>query len=464
MIFASFIFLVWFLPGVLALYYAVPLRVKNLLLTASSFVFYGWWRPDFLWLMLLSCVIDWAVSLRMGDRTEGRPHRKAWLVVSMLTNLGLLAYFKYANLVVEGVNELLLRAGEQPFAWQKVLLPVGISFYTFQSMSYTIDVYRGEVRPVRSLADLACYVTMFPQLVAGPIVRYRDVQNQVTHRTHTLHKISTGVFLFMIGFSKKVLIADSASRIADLVFAGSAPGFVDAWTGVTAYAVQIYFDFSGYSDMAIGLGLLLGFTFPVNFDSPYKSLSITEFWRRWHISLSTWLRDYLYVPLGGNRRGVVRTYVNLMVTMLLGGLWHGASWTFLVWGAYQGFFLVVERLTSKRPLYGFLPHPLRLAVTFVIVLGGWTIFRATTFAQLGQFAVGMLGGNGTGTLPEPVAFAGDAYVAVLTGLGLAFLAPNSQAIARRFEPLTVVAIAFVFVVAFAHLLATKNSPFLYFQF
>lgn len=464
MIFASFIFVCWFLPAVLSVYYLLPLRAKNLYLTAMSFAFYGWWRPDYLWLMTFSTVVDYVISRIIGPVESNRRARGWWLLLSIAVNLGLLGWFKYANLVVDCVNEIRTATGGAPLAWEKVLLPVGISFYTFQSMSYTIDVYRGVVKPVRSFLDLLCYVSMFPQLVAGPIVRYSDVQLQINHRTHTLQKLSVGAVLFMLGFAKKALVADPASRIADMVFGGNQPGFVDAWVGVTSYAVQIYFDFSGYSDMAIGLGLLVGFTFPINFDSPYKSLSITEFWRRWHISLSTWLRDYLYVALGGNRRGAVRTYANLMTTMLLGGIWHGASLTFLVWGAYQGFFLVVERLTAKRPLYGFLPHPLRLAITFVIVLVGWTIFRATSFGQLAGFTAGMVGGHGIGALPIPATFALDAYVATVVGLVIAFTMPNSQALVGRFRPGFVLATCALFAIAFAHLLSNKNSPFLYFQF
>jgi alginate O-acetyltransferase complex protein AlgI len=459
MIFASFVFLFAFLPLFLAVYWLLPLRAKNLFLTLASYVFYGWWRPDFVLLMAFSTLVDWYCSLRMGEIGERRA-RRIWLCVSMLTNLGLLGWFKYANLIADTIDALT----EGPLGWERVILPVGISFYTFQSMSYTIDVYRGQVRPVCSLLDLACYVSMFPQLVAGPIVRYRDVQEQLKARTHGLSLASTGVFVFMIGFAKKLLLADNAALIADPVFAMAAPGLVDAWTGVVAYSVQIYFDFSGYSDMAIGLGLMLGFRLPENFDSPYKSESITEFWRRWHMSLSTWLRDYLYVPLGGNRSGPLRTYANLSLTMLLGGLWHGAAWTFVLWGAYQGLFLVVERLCGKRSPYVFLPRPLRVAVTFVVVLGGWAVFRADGVHGLGAIARGLVGLAGPGAWPIPIQAAVDAWVATGLGLGIALLAPRTRDLADRFRPRTVWLVALAFGLSLGQLAARSYTPFIYFQF
>jgi alginate O-acetyltransferase complex protein AlgI len=356
-IFASPIFLYWFLPATLLVYFLLPqhttdeldpiaprtwrnlprwLASKTGWLTVASFVFYAWWKPIYVPLMLLSGVLDYYVGLGIGGAKSPR-RRTALLTLSCAANLGLLAWFKYANFFVDTIGAASgPGAPEWMKSWEAVVLPVGISFYTFQSMSYTIDVYRGELKPIRNLGDFLCYVALFPQLVAGPIVRYADVAAELKSRTHGAAKFATGAFLFMTGFSKKVLIADVVAPSADALFgvvgdgakataALADPTLLEAWTGVVAYSFQIYFDFSGYSDMAAGLGLILGFTFPVNFDAPYKSESVTEFWRRWHISLSTWLRDYLYVPLGGNRRGEVRTYVNLAATMLLGGLWHGAA-------------------------------------------------------------------------------------------------------------------------------------------
>ncbi|MBK8976033.1 MAG: MBOAT family protein [Planctomycetes bacterium] len=462
MVFSSFEFVFGFLPLFLACYWLTPgIRARNVVLTLWSYAFYGWWRPDFVLLMLFSTLIDWWCSLRMGAIGERRK-RTLWLVVSVCTNLGLLGWFKYANLVAHTLEAL--GAGGGDLGWQDVVLPVGISFFTFQSMSYTIDVWRGEVRPVRSILDLACYVSMFPQLVAGPIVRYRDVQAQLVARSTTLAAMSSGVVLFMIGLAKKVLIADNAALLADPAFDLAAPGLLQSWLGVSAYAVQIFFDFAGYSDMAVGLGLLIGFRFPKNFDSPYVSASITEFWRRWHISLSTWLRDYLYVPLGGNRRSELRTYFNLSLTMLLGGLWHGAAWTFVLWGAYQGLFLVIERLLGKKAPWGFLPRPLQVAVTFAIVLGGWAVFRAETMRELGAIWGGMAGLHGVGSLPTAHSNAPEAWTALMAGLLLAWFAPHSWTVTRRFRTAEVLCIALLFLVALGQLAARSYTPFIYFRF
>jgi alginate O-acetyltransferase complex protein AlgI len=460
MVFSSLVFLFGFLPLFLLTYAVVPgLRSKNVVVTLWSYVFYAWWRPDFVLLMLFSTLVDWFCSIRMGEAGEARS-RKPWLLVSMVTNLGLLAWFKYANLVVGTLQD----AGMGPSVWEDVVLPVGISFYTFQSMSYTIDVYRGEVKPVRSILDLACYVSMFPQLVAGPIVRYRDVQEQLVERRHSVELFATGAALFMVGMVKKVLIADHVSLIADPVFAATAPGFLDAWLGVLAFAIQIYFDFSGYSDMAVGLGLLIGFKLPMNFDSPYHSASITEFWRRWHISLSTWLRDYLYVPLGGNRYGEVRTYCNLATTMLLGGLWHGAQWKFLAWGAYQGGFLILERLMGKRAPWGFLPKPLQVLVTFAIVLGGWAVFQARDMSAAVGLWTAMLGTQGLGEVPTATSHPEEAWIALLVGVGIAFFGVHSWRLVRGFRTTTLVWLFVLFVVAVMQLAARSHNPFLYFHF
>jgi D-alanyl-lipoteichoic acid acyltransferase DltB (MBOAT superfamily) len=303
-VFSSNLFLFGFLPAFLALYYTIPVRGRAVLIAVASYLFYGWWRVDFVSLMWLSTVLDYACGHRIAAiRAGGRGNARRWLLVSVIGNLGLLAYFKYCNFGIDNLNVLLAGLGFEGVGWPRVVLPVGISFYTFQTMSYTIDVYRGDARPVRSFGDFMCYVALFPQLVAGPIVRYQDVADQLVERTHSLDKFGEGARRFMVGFCKKVLVADSVAHIADAAFALPHPNFADAWLGALAYTVQLYFDFSGYSDMAIGLGLMIGFRFVENFDQPYRSQSITEFWQRWHISLSTWLRDYLYVPLGGNRHG-----------------------------------------------------------------------------------------------------------------------------------------------------------------
>jgi alginate O-acetyltransferase complex protein AlgI len=459
MIFASFVFLFWFLPAFLAVYFALPERARNAWMLVASLVFYGWWWPPYLLLLLGSTLFDYGMALAMGPVDSGR-QRKRWLVWTLISNFGLLGWFKYANLFADSWNAL----AATPLDWTRVLLPIGISFHTFQSMSYVIDVYRGDVRPVRSVLEVLCYVTMFPPLVAGPIVRYRDVQAEMRDRRCTLLGFSDGVFLFAIGFAKKLLIADQVAPLANAAFALPAPGLLAAWTGILAYAVQIYFDFSGYSDIAIGLGRMLGFRIPANFRSPYQAHSITEFWRRWHVSLSTWLRDYLYVPLGGNRRGPARTYVNLALTMLLGGLWHGAAWTFVLWGAWQGLWLIVERARGKTAPWGFLPRPLQIACTFVLVLGGWVIFRAVSLDGVWAMWTGMAGAHGLGAMPDAGPVPVWTAAALVLGLGIAFVLPRSELLVARFQPLVMLACLASFLLAVCHLLATRFTPFLYWNF
>jgi alginate O-acetyltransferase complex protein AlgI len=399
MVFSSQLFLFYFLPIALALYYGVRLGPRWLshgTLTALSYLFYGWANPLFMLLMLATTAIDFACGLviaRSGARGRapgaeppicqvGGPRtriQKTALTASVCLSLLLLGFFKYFNFSLESYNAVVEALGLSHLAWRdflRVTLPLGISFYTFQSMSYTIDVYRGHARATRSPIDFACYVSLFPQLVAGPIIRFSEVSEQLIHRTHSVQKFARGVAMFSLGLAKKVMLANPCGKIADTCFDAGSIGALDAWWGAVAYGFQIYFDFSGYSDMAIGLGLMLGFVFPKNFDSPYQSRSITEFWQRWHISLSSWLRDYLYVPIGGNRRGVRRTYLNLAIVMLLGGLWHGAALNFVVWGAVHGAWLALERALGKRSLYHRLPGPLRVALTFLIVTLAWVFFRA----------------------------------------------------------------------------------------
>ena len=400
MLFASATFLFWFLPLFLGVYYLTPKRGRSWTLGLTSYVFYGWWRPDFLILMLTSTLVDHLCGRKIfAARREGGRGRN-WLWLSLATNLGLLGWFKYANFGIDTLNEVLGVAGSGGFSMAEIVLPVGISFYTFQTLSYTIDIYRGQVEPVKRFGDFVCYVAMFPQLVAGPIVRYSTVAKQLFERTHTWDKFAAGVLAFQSGLVKKVLLADLLAPAADLVFAGGPVTTADAWIGSLAYSFQLYFDFSGYSDMAIGLGLMLGFRLPINFDRPYISQSITEFWRRWHISLSTWLRDYLYLPLGGNRKGGTRTYINLALVMLIGGLWHGAAWTFLVWGAWHGGWLIIERWRGKRALHASMPQPMKVASTMLIVLLGWVFFRAQGLAH-GTAIVGSMVGLGADASPIP---------------------------------------------------------------
>ncbi len=473
MVFSSHLFLFYFLPVALLLYFASPRRGRNAVLTILSYVFYGWSNPFFCLLLLFSTTVDYFCGLTIegagtGDRARRR--RKTALVVSIVTNLSLLGFFKYFNFAVDSyasLMHLLGLGGIDPSLFLRVTLPLGISFYTFQSMSYTIDVYRGEARAIRNPLDFACYVSMFPQLVAGPIIRFSEVADQLRNRTHSRARFAHGCAFFILGFAKKILLANPSGRIADHVFNAAAPGLVDAWWGAAAYAFQIYFDFSGYSDMAIGLGLMLGFVFPKNFDSPYLSRSITEFWRRWHMSLSSWLRDYLYIPLGGNRKGPRRTYVNLMIVMLLGGLWHGAAWNFVVWGGIHGILLSWERFRGRKSLYSRFPLAVQTAVTFVLLLFTWVFFRADDIGHALRYAGAMLGlvpASESSLLIRPMIFHPLYVGAMLLAAGITWFAPQTPDWVRVLTPAKAVVLILLFAGAVAVMTVQGFNPFIYFIF
>ena len=480
MVFSSYLFLFYFLPVSLLLYYAAPKRLKHTILTALSYVFYGWANPLFLVLLFVSTLIDYVAGLWMAAerRSTGiseevpiatRRGRTA-LTMSICSNLALLGFFKYFNFGIESYDAFVQWIGIPSLRLDAVLrvtLPLGISFYTFQSMSYSIDVYRGDARPIRNFIDFACFVSMFPQLVAGPIIRFQEIADQLRERTHTSTKFARGVAFFSLGLAKKVLLANPCGKIADLAFEAGSLQPLEAWYGVTAYAFQIYFDFSGYSDMAIGLGLMLGFVFPKNFDSPYKSRSMTEFWRRWHISLSTWLRDYLYVPLGGNRKGPRRTYVNLFVVMLLGGLWHGAAWNFVIWGGLHGVLLAAERMRGKKALFGGLPGPAATAATFIVVLFTWVFFRAADLPAALRY-IGQMAGSGAvqdgasllpGIIYQPY-YLGTFLLAGLVTWG----APQTWDWTRALTMPKAVAAVALLVFAAVVLTTQAYNPFIYFIF
>ncbi|MFT7486387.1 MAG: alginate O-acetyltransferase complex protein AlgI [Candidatus Paceibacteria bacterium] len=464
MVFGSAIFLYAFLPLFLAVYYLSPKKLRTLVVALASYVFYGWWRPDFVSLMLISTVVDFVSGRRITAARAGGGRGKAWVTLSVVVNLGLLAYFKYANFGVESLNTMLAGAGYEDVKWTSVILPVGISFYTFQTLSYTIDVYRGTAKPVRSFMDFMCYVAMFPQLVAGPIVRYNTIAEQLHSRTHTVGKFYRGVLAFQAGFVKKLLVADILGQVADEAFAAESLGTLSSWIGTAAYTFQIYFDFSGYSDMAIGLGLMIGFSFPVNFCSPYHSRSITDFWRRWHISLSSFLRDYLYLPLGGNRKGKLRTYVNLSATMLIGGLWHGAAWTFIAWGAYQGLWLVMERLAGRRSLLGWLPKALHVPATMVIVMVGWVLFRAEDLPAAGHLIGSMFGWIPEGVESAELYLRPIHYLAGAAAIAVTWLAPRTQDLIKSLPHWWTLGLQPLFLLALVQLHFVSHVPFLYFQF
>jgi alginate O-acetyltransferase complex protein AlgI len=479
MVFSSYLFIFYFLPVALLLYYAAPRRAQHLTLTVLSYVFYGWANPLFVPLLFASTMVDYIAGRVIAahpatqpphvSAARARPARLA-LVASICSNVALLGFFKYFNFATENMDALADAIGLPALRLDvafKVTLPLGISFYTFQSMSYTIDVYRARAPAIRSFIDFACYVSMFPQLVAGPIIRFSEIADQLRSRTHTVTKFARGVAFFCVGLAKKVLLANPCGKIADLAFEAGSRGPIEAWYGAAAYAFQIYFDFSGYSDMAIGLGLMLGFVFPKNFDSPYRAQSITEFWHRWHISLSTWLRDYVYVPLGGNRKGEARTYANLLIVMLLGGLWHGAAWNFVIWGALHGGLLAFERLRGKAALYSALAAPLRTGVTFTIVVITWVFFRSPDLPQAFRYLRDMLALGGAH--PGAGLLAGIVYQPYYLGTfllagGIVWGAPQTWEWTRTLSLPKAAAVLGLLVLA-AVVLATQDyNPFIYFIF
>lgn len=392
MVFSSESFLFLFLPLFLLAYYLTPWRMKSYTILAGSYVFYAWWRVDFLGLLFLTTAFAYLVGQRISAQ-RGTAKGRLWLTIGVVGCLGVLGVFKYLNFFVDSFAWLMgTDAAGLGIHW-RLLLPIGISFYIFQALSFLIDVWRGDARADARFIDFAAFIALFPQLIAGPILRYKDLEDQFRHRTHSAELFSDGMARFLVGLGKKVLLADAVAPLADLAFdnPGNA-GVVLAWGGAVAYSLQLYFDFSGYSDMAIGLGKMMGFRFRENFRFPYISRSITEFWRRWHISLSNWLRDYLYISLGGNRKGAGRTYVNLMIVMVLGGLWHGANWTFVLWGFWHGGWLAAERFTGHDKRAASLWYALPL--TLLIAMIGWVMFRAAD-VQSGLAVYGaMLGANG----------------------------------------------------------------------
>jgi len=485
MVFSSHLFLFYFLPAALIVYYAAPRRVKHLALTVLSYAFYGWANPLFVVVMLASTVIDYVCGLVIAGqfRTSwSRPiealavgggrsrSQRIALAVSICCNLTLLGFFKYFNFATDLYDSLMSVAGLAEMRLDVVLrvtLPLGISFYTFQSMSYTIDVYRGRARAIRNFVDFACFVSMFPQLVAGPIIRFQEVADQLISRTHTAEKFARGAAFICCGLAKKVLLANACGKVADIVFDAGGLTACDAWYGAAAYALQIYFDFSGYSDMAIGLGLMLGFVFPKNFDSPYRAESITEFWQRWHVSLSTWLRDYLYFPLGGNRKGPWRTYMNLTLVMLLGGLWHGASLNFVIWGGLHGAMLAIERACGKRAIYYALPRPARVLMTFAIVALALVVFRAENLGRAGEYYATMLGLGGqagAGALIAGVIYQPYYVVWMLVAAGVTWGLPQTWDFTRKITPVKAAILLVLFVVAVIVLATQEFNPFIYFIF
>ena len=465
--FSSLSFLTLFLPLAILLYFAVPRRFRNLLLFLASLIFYAWGEPVYIVLMLFSSVVDYSHGLLM-EKFDGRPGvRRALLISSVAINLSLLGFFKYAGLVVSTLNAALSLSIPVP----SVALPVGISFYTFQTMSYSIDVYRRNCPAQRDPIAFGCYVTMFPQLIAGPIVRYVDVMREINDRRETFEGFYLGIRRFLVGLAKKLILANGVGMLWDAVSAQPASSLsaLSAWLGVLAYAFQIYFDFSGYSDMAIGMGRMFGFQFPENFRYPYVSRSVSDFWRRWHITLSTWFREYLYIPLGGNRVRVPRNIFNLAVVWMATGLWHGASWNFLLWGAYFGAVLIAEKFLYGKALSR-APGFVGWAYTALVVLVGWVFFALDDLGR-GAAYLGAMFGGGAGAVDAYALRALLNYGAVLLLCAAASTPLASGALerlrARRpraHSALTYALVIAGFALCLIYVVDAGYNPFLYFRF
>jgi len=467
MVFSSITFLFYFLPIFLAAYFLTPtIQAKNVVTLLFSLVFYAWGEPRFVVILLLSIAFNFCAGL-MIDARNGSSRRVA-LALAVAGNLLLLGIFKYANFITGNLTTLLSPFGA-PSIQTSIALPLGISFFTFHCLSYIIDVYRRRFKANRNPIDIALYISLFPQLVAGPIVRYKTVARQLDARRFTFGRASVGARIFIIGLAQKVLVADVVAPLAQVTFDQVRHrSLVEAWIGLISYTVQIYFDFAGYTNMAIGLGIVLGFTFPRNFRMPYTSLSITEFWRRWHMSLSSWLRDYLYVPLGGNRGTNAQTYRNLVMVFLLCGLWHGANWTFVLWGAWHGLFLVVERLGLKSVLAR-LPTPAAWAYALMVVMGGWVLFRSADLSGAIGYYASLLGRNGISEISFDThdALNDRAITTLIIGCVLAVV---SSWPAKWTPPFVVRASADValtlalLIFSMITVAAGAYSPFLYFRF
>jgi len=477
MVFSSVTFLFFFLPSVLILYYLTPRRLRNTLLLLASLVFYAWGAGLIVLVLIASIAFNGVFGLGIERAMEDGQRRRAQLLlgIAVIVNVGSLAWFKYANFAVETLGGALGALGQAGLPWTAVLLPIGISFYTFHALSYLMDIYRGTARHLSNPIDFALYIAFFPQLIAGPIVRFHEIRDQLVSRTETSSQFAAGVYRFCWGLGKKVLIADTVAPIADAAFATPTVELntVTAVVGVVAYAVQLYFDFSGYTDMALGIAQMFGIHLPENFARPYSSRSVTEFWRRWHMSLSRWFRDYLYIPLGGNRGSARQTYRNLVIVFLIVGLWHGAAWTFVLWGAFHGTMLLIERATgigrgddaeSGRQVIG-------QARTIVLVLFAWILFRSPDLPYAIGYMEALL--QPGGGLPIEVALALDplAVIALLIGISTVLL-PRDWVTGIQLErnptpstrALRLAAVGAVFPASVVFLVAAGFSPFLYFRF
>lgn len=467
MVFSSLLFLFRFLPAVILAYYAVPRRFRNGVLFIGSLLFYGWGEPVYITLLLFSTAVDFAHGKWIGHFLEkGRRDLARCLVISSaVINLSLLGFFKYAGFVTETVNRL-TGAGLPVLS---LALPVGISFYTFQTMSYTIDVYRGKARVQNNIVTFGAYVSMFPQLIAGPIVRYSTIAEELDSRRESREEFEAGVKIFLTGLAKKVLLANPMGELWMQVQGAAADRTaVMAWLGILAFGMQIYFDFSGYSDMAVGLGRMFGFHFPENFRYPYLSRSVTEFWRRWHISLGTWFREYVYIPLGGNRKGRGRQAVNIMIVWLLTGIWHGAGWNFLLWGCYFGVFLLAEKLVLGKRLEK-IPAPLGVCYTLLVVFCGWVLFAHEELGAGMEYFRQMAGLGGVPLINDRTVYLMFTSIPLLTAgaVGATPAVSRAAECLNSYEPVRRIVPVFaagILILCTAFLVNAGYNPFLYFRF
>ena len=465
MVFSSILVMFYYLPVVLAIYYLSPVKWRNPVLFVANLVFYGWGEPVYILLMMFSITINFINGILIDKYRENRRRAKLVLIINVVINLALLGFFKYYDLIAETLSMI-------PFINIKPLgltLPIGISFYTFQTMSYPIDVYRGDADVQKNYISFGTFVALFPQLIAGPIVRYKDVADQLDFRANSIAQFASGVERFIIGLGKKVLIANNVGMLWDMYAAtpSSQLTMLGSWIGIIAFSLQIYFDFSGYSDMAVGLGRMLGFEFKENFDYPYISKSITEFWRRWHISLGTWFRDYVYIPLGGNRHGLGRQLINILIVWALTGIWHGANWTFMLWGVYYAFFLILEKIFLLRALDkcpAFLQH----IYTLFIVVVGWVLFQLDDIPTVMMYLRAMFGlGEAGVSIGTDIYFLKSYAITII--IGIIASVPLGQRFYKRLPEkargyVSPVLIMVVLVLATAYLVDATYNPFLYFRF
>lgn len=458
MVFSSTIFLFVFLPIILLLYFLTPNKYKNVTLLFASLFFYAWGEPRNILIMLLSILVNYILAFAVAYDWK---LRKIFLVISIIYNLGILYIFKYLNFSINIYQQI----SRREISFTQIILPIGISFYTFQIMSYVIDVYRKKVRVQKNLLFLALYISLFPQLIAGPIVRYIDVEHSISYRNISLAGLENGALRFMIGFAKKILIADQLSPLVDIVFAGKFPSVYGYWIGIIAYTLQIYFDFSGYSDMAIGLGKIFGFEFDENFNHPYIALSIQDFWRRWHISLSHWFRDYLYIPLGGSRNGQLRTCLNLLIVFFLTGLWHGASYNFIVWGLLYAVILILERMGFNSILQK-TPKVFRHIYTLSIVMFCWIFFRANTLQDALSYISGLFNPQGNDFLQMQFIMNRHYWFTIFAGILFSYPISSflKKRLSHKYDIVHMLSACTLFILAISYMIGSGYSPFLYFRF